>query len=351
VVEKLARQGRKMPPNFQKGDRVKAYATRFDKKEEDLDEGEQLFSAKWAAEGNGIWCHGAVARVYVKKGRRPQEYMIRYDNGESMRGIEEHLEAAEDDGESEVASEEEKDNMDRDSDEGSTDPEIDAGVRAQREDVDREVTDDEAGEIAEGEEAEMGEVTDIGETVTKGTEDDPKKTTWTRIASMLTSARTEEWEPTTFKNLMIRDDTTELDIFLALLHLSPESLLQIVRDGARRAKCTLNWKLEDIFSTFCILFGAGQFKEGTDLWSIQRKGMMPGPDFGLYMSQNRFERMMRYWAYEPEGTNEKLVEKPWEEVDYWVRAFNNDRINKLYIYRIRILYSSNIADGDPALII
>jgi hypothetical protein len=45
------------------------------------------------------------SRVYVKKGRKPQEYMIRYDNGESMKGVEEHLEPALDDGESEIASE------------------------------------------------------------------------------------------------------------------------------------------------------------------------------------------------------------------------------------------------------
>ncbi len=81
---------------------------------------------------------------------------------------------------------------------------------------------------------------------------------------MPTSARTEEWEHTTFQNLTIRDDTTELDIFLAMLPLSPESLLQTVRDGDKRANSRMNWKLEDIFSTFCILFGAGQFKTGTD---------------------------------------------------------------------------------------
>ena len=119
-----------MAPQFAKGDRVRAYATRFDKKEEDLESGEQLFSAKWAADGNGIWCYGVVSRVYVRKGRKAQEYMIKYDNGESMRGIEEHLELAEDDGESEIASEEAKDNMDRDSDEASTDYELDAVLRA-----------------------------------------------------------------------------------------------------------------------------------------------------------------------------------------------------------------------------
>ncbi len=119
VVEKTARKESKMTPLFAKGGRVRAHATRFDKKEEDLEPVEQLFSKKWAAEGNGVWCYGSVARVYVKKGRRAQEYMIKYDNGESMRGIEEHLEQAGDDGDSEVASEEAKYNMDRDSDEAA----------------------------------------------------------------------------------------------------------------------------------------------------------------------------------------------------------------------------------------
>jgi hypothetical protein len=59
----------------------------------------------------------------------------------------------------------------------------------------------------------VGDETDIGETVTKGKDDDPNKKSWTRIAAMPTSARTEEWEHTTIKILMIRDDTTELDIF------------------------------------------------------------------------------------------------------------------------------------------
>ena len=78
--------------------------------------------------------------MYVKKGRKTQEYRIRYDNGESMRGVEEHLEPAQDDGESDDASEEEKDNMDRDSDEASTDMEEDAVLRAQRQDTDNTVT-------------------------------------------------------------------------------------------------------------------------------------------------------------------------------------------------------------------
>jgi hypothetical protein len=44
-----------MAPIFANGDIVRVYATRFDKKKEDLEPGEQLFSVKWAADGNGIW--------------------------------------------------------------------------------------------------------------------------------------------------------------------------------------------------------------------------------------------------------------------------------------------------------
>ncbi len=53
--------------------------------------------------------------------------------------------------------------------------------------------------------------------------------------------------------------------------------------------------------------------------------MMPAPDFGLYLSRDRFKRILRYWARGPRGTSEKLKENPWEEVDYWVRAFNKNR--------------------------
>ena len=233
-----------MAPKFAKGDRVRVYATRFDK--EEVEEGEELFSEKWAADGNGIWCYGVVSRVYVKKGRNAQEYMIRYDNGESMKGVEEHLEPATDDSDSEYNSEEDRDNMDRDSDDASTDYELDPEVRAATQDNDNTVTDDESGEVAEGDDDDMGVDIAIGETVTKGAEEDPKTKTWTRIAALPTDPRTEGRQDTSFKNLRIRDDTTELDIFLALLPLSPESLLQIVREGSQRTNCRLKWNLDHI---------------------------------------------------------------------------------------------------------
>jgi hypothetical protein len=132
--------------------------------------------------------------------------MIRYDNRESMRGMEEHIETARNDGESDNDSEEGKDNMDRDSDDASTDMELDDEVRSQLQDNDTELTDDDAGEVAEGKEDEMREELEVGETVTKGDAEDPKKKTWTRIAALPTEdPRTEERQDTTFKNLRIQD--------------------------------------------------------------------------------------------------------------------------------------------------
>jgi hypothetical protein len=59
-----------MAPLFAKGDRVRAYATIFDKKEEDLDPGEQLFSDKWAADGMGFGVTGQWRVCMSKKGER-----------------------------------------------------------------------------------------------------------------------------------------------------------------------------------------------------------------------------------------------------------------------------------------
>jgi hypothetical protein len=82
----------------------------------------------------------------------------------------------------------------------------------------------------------MGEEINIGKTITKGAEDDPNKKSWTRVEGMPIDPRTERHEDTVVKNLRINDETTELDVFLALLPLSPEKLLEIVRDGMKCAK-------------------------------------------------------------------------------------------------------------------
>ncbi len=121
-----------------------------------------------------------------------------------------------------------------DSDDVSTDYEM-TTLNEPETERDTEPTDDEAGEVEEGREEEMGADLMLGDTITKGKEDDPNKKTWTRIAGLSIDPRTERHEDTVFKNLRINDDTTELDILLAVLPLSPERLLEIVRDGSQRS--------------------------------------------------------------------------------------------------------------------
>ena len=59
--------------------------------------------------------------------------------------------------------------------------------------------------------------------------------------------------------------------------VSPEKLLSVVREGAEKANCRLNWNMDHILAALCIIFGGAQFKENTDLWAVQRKGMIPPP--------------------------------------------------------------------------
>ncbi len=68
-----------MAPQFSKGQRVKVAATKFDNENRD-NEG-MNFSERWLADGNGVWCYGTISRVYVKKGRNPQRYSVKYDTG------------------------------------------------------------------------------------------------------------------------------------------------------------------------------------------------------------------------------------------------------------------------------
>ncbi len=74
---------------------------------------------------------------------------------------------------------------------------------------------------------------------------------------MTVNARTEAHDETVFKHLRIGSQTTELDIFLALLPLTPEDLLTMVREGGDRAKDRQHWKLEHIMAALCIIYWGG----------------------------------------------------------------------------------------------
>jgi hypothetical protein len=94
-------------PQFKKGDRVRAKATLFDGGEGTRDRNGLLFSEKWAADGHGEWCYGAVSFVYSRRGRHTQLYRVKYDEGTVMQAEDAHLELAEDEDDSDEESDNE----------------------------------------------------------------------------------------------------------------------------------------------------------------------------------------------------------------------------------------------------
>ncbi len=109
-------------------------ATRFDS-EDERDSSGRLFSETWAHDGHGSYCGGVITRVLVKKGRQPQIYKIKWDDGSTMNCQEEHVEhALEED--SEEDSEDARDdeyNSDRDSGNQSTENEDERHEQKQEE--------------------------------------------------------------------------------------------------------------------------------------------------------------------------------------------------------------------------
>ena len=56
---------------------------------------------------------------------------------------------------------------------------------------------------------------------------------------------------------------------------------------------------------------------------------MPGPDFGRQLSQDRFQRVLRYWARGRPVEREKLRLHPWAQIDPWVDGFNAARLREV----------------------
>jgi hypothetical protein len=210
----------------------------------------------------------------VQSSERYYSTLSIWDDGTTMNCEEQHVEQAIEE-DSEEGSEDGRDgeyDPDRNSDDGSTTSYDEDARGREREQEDEKTNTDSENDVCEGEEDGRVEAVGFGETVTSGKDDDPLRKTWTRIDDLTEDARTERHYATVFKNLRIDSQTTELDIFLALMPLKPIDLLTIVREGGDRAKDRQNWKLEHIMAALCMIYGGAQFKEGTDLWCSGQKG-------------------------------------------------------------------------------
>ena len=53
--------------------------------------------------------------------------------------------------------------------------------------------------------------------------------------------------------------------------------------------------------------------------------MLAPPDFGRVLSYDRFQRILRYLARGPDGTEALKEADPWAEIRWMVDGFNNTR--------------------------
>ena len=220
---------------FKKGDLVRVHAKEFDG---ERDEEGRRFSEKWAADGHGEWCYGAISHVYVRKGREAQKYRIKYDEGSSMSCLEGIIEFAPEGEESDcstvyseregsVASEEDV-LGDPQGEDGDSEDE-DSGT-VEEDETDDSASDEEGmvtvggvhyavsaskrrkGENNEARQAGIGGVEPIamGERVTAS-----GLIKWKRIEGLPEDTRTELHFDTYFKTNMFHDMTREVDVFNA----------------------------------------------------------------------------------------------------------------------------------------
>ena len=129
------------------------------------------------------------------------------------------------------------------------------------------------------------------------------------------------------KHVSINDFTSVRDIFWKMMPLKRDHLLKIVRDRADECsdKKFKSWNASHIDEALKVIIGASQFRAHTDLWSTERKGMLPPPDFGRWISKDRFTRILRYWARGEIGIEDTLTDDPWGEVRIWVNGHNSAR--------------------------
>ena len=124
------------------------------------------------------------------------------------------------------------------------------------------VTEDSEGEPCE---ANPGNMRDALEPLSIGDTVEAHGKTWRRIEGLTTDRRNEPEVASKFKRLHYNESTREVDIFLQLMPLSKDDLLQIVREGAQSARDKRVWQIEHIEAALYIIFGGAQYKEGTNL--------------------------------------------------------------------------------------
>ncbi len=86
--------------------------------------------------------------------------------------------------------------------------------------------------------------------------------TWERIEGLNKDCRTEPHFDTTFKTQLFNEDTKEVDVFLALMPLSKNALLNIVRGNAENDNDKRVWSMWHIEAALAIILGGHSSRRG-----------------------------------------------------------------------------------------
>ena len=189
--------------------------------------------------------------------------------------------------------------------------------------MDQNVTVD--GELTDESDDEDG-VPPVGDAIAIGATVDVHGVTWRRVDEVSTNCRKQQEFDLQVRHRTINDDTTELELLWLCMPVSRQDLLQVVRDRAAEAHDKYKeWNAGHVDGVMKCLLGGAQFKEGTDLWATEARGLIPPPDFGRIISKDRFDRVLRYWARGAVGVEAELTEQPWGEVMWFIDGFNETR--------------------------
>jgi hypothetical protein len=194
--------------------------------------------------------------------------------------------------------------------------EANAAARNVREEDTREGNVSDTDSEGDADQATDSEGTAMGEEVIAG------DLAWERVANVGIDRRGDK--PLSRGRAKGMDIDTHTDLSQIWEHFLPVSLSKMLAVVKERAAMPIHretgkFDVRGLKAFFCILFGACQFKPGTDLWSVEQAGMMPPPNFGRCTSQDKFRRWMKCLAMGPVGDDNK---GPWHEIEWLFTGFN-----------------------------
>jgi hypothetical protein len=161
---------------------------------------------------------------------------------------------------------------------------------------------------------------------------------WKRVLSMGVDVREAKGEfDLQFKDSNMHDGAAEVEIFDELFPVDREWMLEVVVVRGRAAEANdkhrNNWHEHHIDGFLTCMFGGTQFKPQTDLWSPERKWMMPPPGFGRHLSIfRRADLTVCCGAFRVDPWAQRTtwgVMRGRNEVRYWVDGHDKVRKAKL----------------------